>query len=107
VTRALLATALIGALALGGCGGDDSGEPTQPAVSIPAITSPLPATSTAPGTGAGPATTTPATTTEGGKPGTGFDPNKPDSATNDVPPAAGSPEDAFEKHCRRNPEACG
>jgi hypothetical protein len=107
VTRALLATAAIGALALVGCGGDEPSETTQPAVSVPAVTSPLATTGTAGGTTTGSTTTEPSTTAQGGKTGTGFDPNKPDSATNDVPPAAGSPEDAFERHCKRNPDACG
>jgi hypothetical protein len=109
VIRALLATALVGGLVLAGCGSDGSGETTQPSVSIPAITSPIPATST----------TTPALTTTptqsttrtgsggsgGGPPGA--DPGKPDSETNDLPPPAGSPQDAFEKQCNQNPRACG
>ncbi len=107
MTRALLATALIGALAMAGCGGGgDSGETTRPAISVPAVTSPL-QTTTAAGTTTESTTTEATATTGGGKTGTGFDPNRPDSATNDVPPAAGSPEDAFEKHCRQNPDACG
>jgi hypothetical protein len=93
-------------LAVTGCGGDDSGATTAPTVSIPAITSPLPATTTAPAT-----TTTPTGTTGNGTGGTGppttANPNKQDSETNDVPPPAGSPQEAFEKHCRENPRACG
>jgi hypothetical protein len=72
-------------------------------VSIPRITSPIPTTATAPTT-----TTTPteSTTTAPGK-GNQFNPKQPDSATNDLPPPPGSPQEAFEKQCEQNPEACG
>jgi hypothetical protein len=106
VTRALAVTALVTGLAIAGCGGDDSGETTAPpTVSIPPITSPIPATTTtAPTT-----TTTPKGTTGNG--GTGApnraNPNEPDSATNDVPPPPGSPQEKFEKQCEQNPQACG
>jgi hypothetical protein len=98
----LSATAI--AVAAGGCGSDDSGESTAPAVSVPAVTSPLDTT-----TLTAPATTTTAAppveaTTEGGKT---FDPKLPDTATNDVPPPPGSPQEAFERQCERNPQACG
>jgi hypothetical protein len=101
---------LVLGIALAGCGGDDSGETTTaPPPSIPAITSPLPApTTTAPAT-----TTTPtgSTTTGKGNGGTGApgraNPNEPDSATNDVPPPAGSPQERFEKQCEQNPASCG
>ncbi|HSD24232.1 MAG TPA: hypothetical protein VLB79_07895 [Solirubrobacterales bacterium] len=103
-----LASIAIGLLA-SGCGGDSSGETTQPTVSIPAITSPIPATSgTAPA-----ATTTTATSPKSGDGNGGSgppkraNPNKPDSATNDVPPPPGSPQQAFEKQCEQNPQACG
>ena len=33
--------------------------------------------------------------------------NQPDSETNDLPPPAGSPQEAFEKQCEQNPQACG
>jgi hypothetical protein len=112
VSRALTATALAIGLAVAGCGGDDSGETTAPPVSIPAITSPIPATTTAPAT-----TTTPTGPTGGGTGGTnapgagsppgGADPKQPDSPANDVRPPAGSPQEAFEKRCEQNPEACG
>jgi hypothetical protein len=92
-------------LAVAGCGGDDSGDTTAPSFTIPPVTSPLPATTTAP------ATTTPTGTTGTGSGGVGppttANPNKQDSETNDVPPPAGSPQEAFEKHCRENPQACG
>lgn len=111
----------LGSIAIGllasGCGGDDSGEPTRPSVSIPAITAPIPATTTAPAT-----TTTPTGSTNASGTGNGNangnvnggsrpprrpNPNRPDSATNDVPPPAGSPQEAFEQQCRQNPQACG
>jgi hypothetical protein len=94
------------ALAIGliaaGCGGDSSGETTVPTVSIPAITSPVPTTSSP-----SVATTTPSTTTSTASTGTRtFNPQAPDSATNDVPPAKGSPEAAFEKQCKQQ-GTCG
>ena len=103
-----LATIAFGLLA-SGCGGDGSGDSTtQPAFSIPPVTSPIPATTTAPSATA----TQTATTGSGrGNGGTaapnGADASKPDSATNDVPPPAGSPQEAFEKQCQQNPRACG
>ncbi len=47
------------------------------------------------------ATAAPSTTvtTKGGKT---YNPNAPDSATNDVPPAKGSPEAQFEKQCKQS-----
>jgi hypothetical protein len=84
-----------------GCGSDSSGETTVQSVSIPAITSPVPTTASTSAT-----TTTPSTTgtTTGGKP---FNPQQPDSETNDIPPAKGSPEANFENQCKQNPSACG
>lgn len=93
------------ALAIGliaaGCGSDDSGETTAPSVSIPPVTAPGVTTSTAPVTTSVPATTATA------KGGTTFNPNLPDSETNDIPPAKGSPQEQFEKQCKQNPSACG
>jgi hypothetical protein len=95
-------------LAIAGCGGDDSGGTTTvPSVSIPPITSPIPAT-----TPAAPATTTTPTGTTGNGnggsgPPNGANPNQPDSETNDVPPPAGSPQETFERQCEQNPKACG
>jgi hypothetical protein len=92
-------------LASTGCGSDNSGESTtSPAVSIPAITAPVPtptSTSVVPETATSPGLTTT------GKSGTTYNPNAPDSATNDVPPAKGSPQAQFEKQCQKNPAACG
>jgi hypothetical protein len=108
VTRGLALITLVVGLALAGCGGDDPRETTTaPPPAIPAITSPLPApTTTAPAT-----TTTGSTTTGKGNGGTGApskaNPNEPDSATNDVPPPAGSPQEKFEKQCEQNPASCG
>jgi hypothetical protein len=109
VIRVAAVTSLLVGLAIAGCGSDSSGEPTAPALSIPAITSPIPsATTTAPTTATAP---TGSTTTNahgnGHGSGNGFNPNGPDSATNDVPPPPGSPQAAFEKQCRQNPKACG
>ena len=99
MSRALALSAIALALAIAGCGSDDSGETTAPPPSIPAVTAPQltttpPATTTAPGT------------TSTGK-GGNFNPSEPDSETNDVPPPAGSPQEAFEKQCEQNPQACG
>jgi hypothetical protein len=83
-----------------GCGGDSSGQ-TAPSISIPSVTTP-----TAPSTsGSTPAATTEKTKTAPG--GTTFDPGRPDSPTNDVPPPQGSPQEQFEQRCEQNPEACG
>ena len=102
VYRLLIPLALAIGLAGAGCGSDSSGETTTHSVSIPAITSPVPTASTT----ATPTTTAPGTTatTKGGKP---FNPQAPDSATNDVPPKKGSPQAAFEQQCKQNPAACG
>jgi hypothetical protein len=114
VIRALALASLVAGLALAGCGGDDSGETTAPTVSIPAITAPLaPTTTTAPATTG--ATTDPAPFKKGAgdvplpfkKPSDKFNQNEPDSETNDLPPPAGSPQEAFEKQCEQNPQACG
>ena len=99
MSRALALAAIATALAVSGCGGDDSGEATVPTVSIPAITSPL-------GTATAPLTTTAPETTSTTKRGN-FDSTLPDSVTNDVPPPPGSPQEAFEKQCEQNPQACG
>ena len=93
------------ALAIGmiatGCGSDSSGETTTTrSVSIPAITSPLPTASTP----SIPATTPGTTSTT--KDGKTFNPQAPDSATNDIPPAKGSPEEAFEQQCKQQ-GTCG
>ena len=103
MTRAFAVTALVLGLAIAGCGGDDSGETTAPTVSIPAVTSPIPATTTAPAA----TTTTPTSTTTTRGNGNNVNPKQPDSETNDVPPPPGSPQEAFEKQCEQNPQACG
>jgi hypothetical protein len=91
---AVLPVALAIGLIAAGCGSDSSGETTTHSVSIPAITSPLPTTSTFSATTTIPSATS---TTRGGKT---FDPQAPDSATNDIPPAKGSPEATFEQQCK-------
>jgi hypothetical protein len=97
---AVLPVALAIGLIAAGCGSDSSGETTTHPVSIPAVTSPLPSTTTFSAT-----TTTPGTTptTRGGKK---IDPQAPDSATNDIPPAKGSPEATFEQQCKQQ-GTCG
>ena len=90
--------AAIGLIAAG-CGSDSSGDTTTHPVSIPAVTAPN-LTSTAASTTAPSATST----TKGGKT---YNPQAPDSATNDVPPKKGSPQAAFEQQCKQNPSACG
>ena len=88
----------LAALAIGlivtGCGSDSSGETTAPAVSIPAVTAPGVA-STAP------ATVTAPTASGTTKTNTTYNPKAPDSATNDVPPAKGSPQAQFEQQCQQ------
>jgi len=99
--RLLVPVALaVGAITVG-CGSDSSGETTTEPVTIPAVTSPLPVTSTA-----APATTAPGKTATGTG-GKTFNPQQPDSATNDVPPKKGSPQAAFEQQCKANPASCG
>ena len=102
--RALIPPALI-ALVLGaaGCGSDASGDKTAPTFSVPSVTAPAaPQISTSTGKTGG---VKPGTTTSKG--GGTYNPAAPDSPTNDVPPPAGSPQEAFEKQCEQNPSACG
>ena len=102
-SRARVALLAAGAIALiaTGCGSDSSGETTAPSVSIPAVTSPGVSTS------AGSVKTTVPGTTVTSKGGKTYNPKAPDSATNDVPPAKGSPQAQFEQQCKQNPSACG
>jgi hypothetical protein len=114
---ALLAClALLGGVAIAGCGGDD--EETAP-TTTPTIE---PATPTGPTGAAGeqgdeqkPAsddsdvdpedgTVTPPPESDSQSSG-GTAPV--DSAENDIPPEEGSPEAEFEKYCDENPDACG
>jgi hypothetical protein len=101
VHRAVLPLALAAGLIAAGCGSDSSGETTVHSVSIPAVTSPLPTATTAAPTATIPGTTS---TTKGGKT---FNPQAPDSETNDIPPKKGSPQATFEQQCKQNPQACG
>jgi len=108
VIRAIALVSIAAGLFVAGCGSDDSGETTAPTVSIPAITSPIPATTaTATSTSTTPTGSTTGKSNGGTGPPNGANPNLPDSETNDVPPPAGSPQDAFEQQCRQNPQACG
>lgn len=107
----VLLTALAFALGAAGCGGDDDDETTTPfEINLPEssvqsetttendIPAPTEQTTTEDGGGTG------------GTGGTGsgnVDPSKEDSETNDKPPPAGSPQEAFEQECERNPAACG
>ena len=98
IRRIVSLGAIAVAIAVSGCGSDSSGDESQPTLSIPTVTAPqlsttAPATTTAPGT----------TSTGKGN----FNPQEPDSETNDVPPPPGSPQEAFEKQCEQNPQACG
>jgi hypothetical protein len=102
----MAALLVLTALAIGaaGCGSDDeSGDTTTvPTISVPSgEVQTLPEQKTT--------TTTPeqTTTDSGGSGGTNFNPSKPDSPTNDVPPAPGTPESKFEQYCKQNPGACG
>ena len=95
---ALIPLALAIGLIATGCGSDSSGETTAPTVSIPAVTSPVPTATTAVPTTTG--------TTATAKGGTTFNPNEPDSETNDIPPKKGSPEEAFEEQCKQQ-GTCG
>jgi hypothetical protein len=93
---------LLGAIAVviaaSGCGGDESGsEPTT--ISIPDVTAPTASTPTFPQTSTSRGIT--------GTNGKTINPNAPDSETNDLPPPPGSPQEAFEKQCEQNPQACG
>jgi hypothetical protein len=99
--RAVLPLALAAGLIAAGCGSDSSGDTTVHSVSIPTVTSPLPTATTATPSATIPGTTS---TTRGGKT---FNPQAPDSETNDVPPRKGSPQAAFEQQCKQNPSACG
>jgi multidrug efflux pump subunit AcrA (membrane-fusion protein) len=93
--KVFLPLALAIGLIAAGCGSDSSGETTAPSVSIPAVTTPGISTSTTPVTTAAPGTTVT------GKSGKTYNPNAPDSATNDVPPAKGSPQAQFEQQCKQ------
>ncbi len=99
----------VGTLGVAGCG-DDEGD-TE--VTIPTIESPTEETDAT-----APTTTTPESggvtpgddsgtggTAPEGSGGTGT--SQEDTATNDTPPAPGSPESAFEEQCKQNPQACG
>jgi hypothetical protein len=93
----LLPLALAIGLIAAGCGSDSSGETTTHSVSIPAVTAPGLTTSTP----ISPATKTKQGTTVTTKGGKIYNPQAPDSATNDVPPKKGSPQAAFEQQCKQ------
>jgi len=105
VTRAFGLAAIVLGLGITGCGGDSSGETTAPPFSIPPITSPIAPSTTAPATSTTPTGST--STSKRGNGGNRVNPSQPDSATNNVRPPAGSPQEAFEKQCEQNQRACG
>jgi hypothetical protein len=97
------------ALALGapGCGGDDdeNDATTAPEISVPSgEVQTVPEQTT---TQEQPTTTTPQPSGGTPAPSQNYDPSKPDSPENDVPPEPGTPEAKFEQYCRENPGACG
>jgi hypothetical protein len=101
--RIIALAAVAAALGAAGCGDDESGAETTPSISIPSVTVPTAPTTTAPSGGVAPQTTTGSDSGEGGS----YDPAKPDTPENDVPPPPGSPQEAFEQMCEQNPAACG
>ncbi|MBM3666123.1 MAG: hypothetical protein FJW90_01345 [Actinobacteria bacterium] len=86
-------------LVFAGCGDEEDPEVTLPTISVEETTATeqTEATETEAGTTAAPE--------NGGTPS--YDPDKPDSASNDKPPDPGSPEEQFENFCKQNPGACG
>jgi hypothetical protein len=93
-------------LGAAGCGGDDEETASVPSISLPSVSVPTTGGVTVPSVGT---TTTPppdVVTTGKGRPAKP-NPAAPDSATNDLPPAPGSPQEAFERQCEQNPAACG
>ena len=102
ITALTLFAALAIAAGAAGCGSDSSGDTTSTSISIPAVTSPIPT-----GTSTATAPTTTQSTTKTSKGGQTYNPTAPDSATNDIPPPAGSPQAQFEQQCRQHPSACG
>ncbi len=103
--RRLALALLLPTLVLGAAGCGDDNEETTPSVIAPAATETAPATTTAPAAATTESTTTTKTGKTGGTPS--YQPTKPDTPENDVPPPPGSPQEAFEKQCAQNPSACG
>ena len=100
---AISLAAVAAGFGVAGCGDDDSGDDTTPSISIPSVTAPTAPTTTAPSGGVAPETTTGSGSGRRGR----YDPAKPDTPENDVPPPSGSPQEAFEQMCEQNPAACG
>jgi len=101
---AISLAAVAAGFGVAGCD-DDSGDETTPSISIPSVTAPTAPTTTAPSGGVAPETTTGSGSGSGGR--GSYDPAKPDTPENDVPPPPGSPQEAFEQMCEQNPAACG
>lgn len=92
---ALLLSLVALALVAPGCGDDEESDVTVPSISVPdATTTSVPEATI----------TEPSTVPDGG---TTTDPGVEDSPENDVPPPPGSPQEAFEQACKKNPAACG
>ena len=107
MTRALAAATLLIGLAIAGCGSDDSGETTAPTRLDPCGHLADPGHDDRTGDHQHDPQERPARAMAVRGPPNGTNPNLPDSATNDVAPPAGSPQEAFEKQCEQNPKACG
>jgi hypothetical protein len=104
---AISLAAVAAGFGVAGCGDDDSGDDTTPSISIPSVTAPTAPTTTAPSGGVAPETTTGSGSGSGSGGRGSYDPAKPDTPENDVPPPPGSPQEAFEQMCEQNPAACG
>jgi outer membrane biosynthesis protein TonB len=115
---ALLLVALLVAVAVTGCGGDED-PAAEPPVTLPDLT--VPQTDETPAPEPGPETTTPAPvepapapepapetppSTDGGTPAPAPEPPA-DTPENDTPPPPDSPAERFEDFCNENPGACG
>jgi hypothetical protein len=109
----VVALVLVLTLGVAACGDDEEDEASDvPTISVPTsepqtVPQQVPTQPPKPNQPATP--TKPSKPTGGQGPGSsgGFDPSKPDSPANDVPPPPGSPQQSFEQFCNKNPAACG
>jgi hypothetical protein len=103
------------ALAVGvaGCGGGGDTTTSDPLkITVPegtpqTTTTQTTTTSTPSTTTQSPTTTQSTEQTTTTSPSKTYNPNKPDSQKNDIPPPANTPESKFEQYCNNNPGACG